>query len=106
MRDLPPTTSNLRDVIQTIRDLIRGRSNATGTVTLTANATSTTIVGPNVNENAQVFFSPATANAAAEIGNGTMYASISRISGTPTVTITHANAASTDRTFGYIVIGG
>lgn len=106
MRDLPPAGSTLRDVIFAVRQLIVGRSNATGSVTLTANATSTTIVGANVNENAQIFLTPKTANAAAEIGNGTMYATISRISGTPTVTITHANAASTDRTFGYVILGG
>jgi hypothetical protein len=106
MRDLPPAGSTLRDVIFAVRQLIVGRSNAAGTVTLTENVTSTTIVGANVNENAEIFFTPKTANAAAEMAAGTMYASITRISGTPTVTITHANGASTDRTFGYVILGG
>lgn len=106
MRELPPQGATLRDVIFAVSQLIKGRSNSTGEVTLTANATSTTITGVNVNENAQVFLFPKTANAAAELGAGTMYASISRITGTPTVTITHANAVTTDRTFGYDIRGG
>lgn len=98
--------STLREAITAINELARGRSNAVDTVTLTAGATSTTYTGPNVNENAVVFLFPQTANAAAEFGNGTIYASISRIGGTNTVTITHANAVSTDRTFSIAVIGG
>ena len=106
MRDIPPAGATLRDVIFAVRQLIVGRSNSTGTVTLTASATTTTIANEIVNENAQVFLFPMTANAAAELGNGTLYASISRIAGTPTVTITHANAGSTDRTFAYDIRGG
>ena len=106
MRDLPPSGASNRDIIDRVRDLIRGRSNATGRVTLTPGTTTTTIVNENINEGAEVFFTPRTANAAAEIGAGTMYATISRVSGANTVTITHANAGSTDRTFGYVVIGG
>ena len=73
-------------------------------VTLTAGVTSTVYVGPNVNELAQVFLFPKTANAAAALA--TTYAAISRIAGVNTVTITHANAGTTDRTFAIAVIGG
>ena len=105
MKDLPPSGGNgLRDIVQAIRELIRGRSNAVDTVTLTANVTSTAYTGPNVNENAEVFLFPRTANAAAALA--TTYASISRIAGVNTVTITHANAASTDRTFAITILGG
>jgi len=106
MRSLPPQGATLRDVIFAVNQLMAGRSNASGTVTLTANAASTTITGVNVNENAEAFFEPKTANAAAEKGNGTMHYTITRIAGVPTVTITHANNAQTDRTFGYVIIGG
>lgn len=104
MRDLASTTSSLRDIVVAIRQLIAGRSNSTGRVTLTAGATSTTIGGANVNEDAEIFLIPRTANAAAALA--TTYATISRISGVPTVTITHANTGTTDRTFGYDVRGG
>lgn len=106
MRDLPPSGSTLRDVIAVVRQLIAGRGNSVGNVTLTANAATTTITGPNVNENAKIFLFPQTANASAEVGNGTIYASISRIAGVPTVTITHANNAQSDRTFSYDIRGG
>lgn len=91
-------------MIFAVRQLIEGRSNATGRVTLRANQTTTTITGEVVNENAEIFLTPRTSNAAAALG--TTYASISRVAGVPTVTITHANAASTDRTFGYFICGG
>ena len=104
MLDLPPSGARERDIIDRIRDLIRGRSNATGQVTLTADATTTTLVGENVNENAQIFLTPRTANAAAALA--TTHASITRVSGVNTVTITHANNAQTDRTFGYVILGG
>lgn len=109
MRVLPPTGPQIRDLIIAINQLIAGRSNASDTVTLTASTTTTTITSaanPNINENAQVFLFPKTASAAAELAAGTIYATVSRIAGVNTVTITHANSASTDRTFAYLVIGG
>lgn len=104
MRVLPPNGSTLREAVTAINELARGRSNAVDTVTLTAGATVTTYTGPNVNENGQAFLFPQTANAAAAMA--TTYATISRVAGVNTVTITHANAGSTDRTFAIAVIGG
>lgn len=104
MKELPPVGATPRDVTTAINQLIRGRSNAVGRVTLTANTTTTTITGELVNEHAEIFLTPRTSNAAAALG--TTYASISRVAGVPTVTITHANNAQTDRTFGYIIVGG
>lgn len=104
MKALPRTGVTERDLTDAVRSLMIGRSNATGRVTLRASQTTTTITGDAVNENAEVFLTPRTANAAAALA--TTYASISRISGVPTVTITHANNAQTDRTFGYVILGG
>jgi hypothetical protein len=106
MRTLPPQGASLRDAVQAINDLSAGRSNASGQVTLTPNVATTTIVGPNVNENAEVFLFPRTASAATEVGAGMIYASITRIASVPTVTITHANSATADRTFAYVILGG
>jgi hypothetical protein len=95
--------------VAAINQLAAGRSNASGEITLTPSASTTTIdsnQNPNINENAQVILFPKTASAAAEQGSGTIFASVSRIAGVNTVTITHANSASADRTFAYIVIGG
>lgn len=104
MRDLPAAGATLRDVIFAVRQLIQGRGNGTGTVTLTPGATVTVVVGETLNENAQVFLFPKTANAAAAVT--TTYASISRVAGELGITITHANDVSADRTFAYDVRGG
>ncbi len=106
MRDVPSSGVETRALITAVRELIRGRSNAVTSITLTAGATETTFTGKNVNEMAFPFLFPLTANAAAELAAGTMYASVSRVAGVPTVTITHANDPSTDRTFALAVLGG
>lgn len=69
-----------------------------GTLTLTANATTTTVSNLAVGENSFVTLSALTANAAAALG--TTWTACSRY----TITVTHANNAQTDRTFGYEVV--
>lgn len=86
-----------------IRELIQGRSNATGSVTLTANQATTAVSRSTFSDQAQVLLTPRTANAAAEWAAGTMF--VSAIAN-QSFTITHANNAQTDRTFSFIVIGG
>ena len=86
-----------------IKQLIRGRNNATGTVTLTASTTTTTVTRTGGNVSAQEFLFPKTANAAAELAAGGMY--VSSITATGFV-VTHANNAQVDRTFSYVVLGG
>ncbi len=87
---------------QAINELFMGRSNAHGTCTLTANVTTTTVTAENCGDESQVFLFPTTANAAAEVGNGTIY--VSAVAN-GSFTLTHANNAQTDRTFGYVCIG-
>jgi hypothetical protein len=87
---------------QAINELWQGRSNAVGRVTLTANDTTTVVAAENCGDESEVFLFPRTANAAAEIGAGTIYVSAV---GNGTFTLTHANNAQTDRTFGYVAIG-
>jgi len=87
-------------LVTAVLQLIRGRSNAVGSVTLTAGATSTTVDFVNCSQDSQVFLSPRTANAAAALA--TTY--ISSV-GNKSFTIAHANAASTDRTFGFAALG-
>lgn len=104
MKILPPGGTPLRTAVEAINSLANGRSNAVRRVTLTPGATQTICLWDNINEDAEVFLIPRTANAAAALA--TTYATISRVSGDLKVTITHANAASTDRTFGVLVVGG
>lgn len=70
----------------------------TGTVTLTANATSTTLSDPRITPSSVILLMPTTANAAGAIA--TTYIGSSAIG---SATITHANTATADRTFKYTV---
>lgn len=96
------TETSVPRLTQAIRDLFSGRSNAVGTVTLTANAASTIVAALNVGKDSKVFLMPTTANGSAEFGNGTI-----RISsvGAGTFTITHANNANADKTFYWVALG-
>src|SRR3954467_7602050 len=92
----------LEKIVFTVRQLCEGRSNAVGTFTLTANAASTTVTAQNCGAGSSVLYTPTTANASAEVGNGTMR--IGTVSNGSFV-VTHANNAQTDRTFMYAAFG-
>lgn len=81
-------------------NLLAGKTNNTGSVTLTANATSTTLTDTRIGGSSIILFSPATANAATATAN--LYVSAV---GDGTATLTHSNNAQTDRVFNYAVIG-
>ncbi len=100
MRELPPSGAQERDRDFAINELIRGKGNFFGEVTLRANQTTTTITGRNITADGVPLLFPTTSNAAAALA--TTYGSV--VAGT--VTLTHANNAQTDRTFLYVVIGG
>jgi len=83
--------------------MLSGKLNATyPSFTLTANAGQTTLFDYRVGGSSVILFVPKTANAAAEIGAGTL------ILGEPVagaVNVGHANNAQTDRTFDLVIIG-
>jgi hypothetical protein len=89
-------------IVRAIRELFEGRSNAVGTVTLAAGASSTTVTAMNCGAGSTPLLIPTTANAAAEIGNGTLY--VGTVAN-GTFIVTHANSAQTDRTFRYAAFG-
>ena len=96
------TAEHLRKLATAINQMADGRVNCFGSVTLTASAASTVVSDLRVGTDSVITFMPTTANAAAEIGNGTMYV------GTVTAesfTITHANNAQNNRTFRYHIAG-
>ena len=95
-------TEHLRKIAQAANDALSGKINNVGTVTLTANAATTTVSNRRVTAGCHVGFMPTTANAATEFGAGTMYVS-TRTQGASFV-ITHTNNAQTDRTFTYELI--
>jgi hypothetical protein len=97
-----PSEKDPFKIVRAVRELFEGRSNAVGTFTLTANASSTTVAAQNCGAGCTVLPFPKTASAAAEIGNGTMY--IGTVNNGSFVVV-HANNALSDRTFRYAALG-
>lgn len=91
---LSPSERGLDRIVQAIRQLIQGRDDAGGSVTLTANAGTTTVAAPNCAAGSQVYLSPKTAHAAAALAT-TYVSAVANAS----FTITHANNAQTDKDF-------
>lgn len=81
-----------------IRDLFAGRSNAAGEFTLRTGQATTVVEAPNCGSGSRVFLQAATANAATEVGNGTIYVSSVNVG---EFTVTHANSGTANRTFFY-----
>lgn len=98
------TETDLKKIVLAIQQLAAGRSNATGTVTLTANAATTTVTDGNCASGSSIHLMPTTANASAEIGAGTVYIATATILNGSFI-ITHANNAQADRTFRYAIHG-
>lgn len=99
---LAPLETNQRKINTSINNMLDGRSDNYGTVTLTASATTTTVAtsGLKVSANSVILLSPKTANAAAALAS-TYVSAV----GNGTFTLTHANNSQTDRTFGFVWIG-
>lgn len=105
---VPTTGTDWREwllkVTQALNSMLRGHLNTGGLFTLTANAASSTMTDDRLSVDSTVILIPTTANAAAELGNGTLYMSeTGRVNGS--ITITHANNAQTDRTYRICIIG-
>lgn len=79
-----------------------GKLQCTGTVTLTANATSTTVADVRAGAFSFVGLTPLTANAASAQAAGNVYVSTRA---KQQFTITHPNSAAADKTFAYAVLG-
>lgn len=95
--------TSLLEVVKSVRQLANGRSKSAGVVTLTTSTTTTQVASDIISSDAGAHLFPTTASAAAEFGAGTIY--VSAIAN-GSFTITHANNASTDRSYHWIAIGG
>jgi hypothetical protein len=96
------TETDLKKINLAIQQLASGRSNATGNVTLRMGAATTVVTDNNCAAGSTPLLTPMTANAAAEIGNGTLY--VSAVAN-GSFTIAHANSSTTGRTFLYALQG-
>lgn len=97
---LSPDEKDLRKIVLAVNQLGLGRSNAVGTVTLTANATTTTVTAQNCASGSSVHLTAKTAHAAAALAT-TYIGTVSNGS----FVITHANNAQTDRDFFWVALG-
>lgn len=100
-RTLPPFGADQRGVAEVVRGIMDGKTNNTGTITLTQAATSTILYDERIGYETVILFMPITSNAADELAHGHMYVS-SQQKGQ--ATITHGNHNSV-MTFRYVVIG-
>lgn len=96
------TETDLKKIVLAIQQLAAGRSNAVGSVTLATGASITTVTTANCAVGSVPILVPASANAATEVGNGTMY--VGAVAN-GAFTITHANSATTGRMFLWAVVG-
>ena len=106
-RDLAPIDwyderEHRRKLAEIANQAIQGKILSVGTVALTASSATTALADTRIGVDSFIGFMPATANAAAEVGNGTLYVT-NRTNGQ--ATINHANNAQTDRDFVYVVLG-
>lgn len=97
---MPDNSVHLRLVSSTLNNTIDGKLNSTGTITLTASATSTTLSDARIGGNSVILFSPTTANGKTAFAN--LFVS-AKASGT--ATLTHSSSANADQNFDYVVIG-
>jgi hypothetical protein len=92
----------IRKVSEVVNAVMNGKTNAAGTVTLTANAATTTITDARIGANTSVKLTPTTANAATAVA--TTYQTFPNAA-TGAIVINHANNAQTDKTFAYVLLG-
>ena len=96
--------SMLRKISKAGKGAVQGKTNNTGTFTLTANSATTTLTlaAGRLGINTVVLWQPTSANAAGATSG--LYESARNVANN-TITLTHANTATTDRAFNYILVG-
>ena len=90
----------LLQLTDVVNNVIAGKLNNNGTVTLTANAASTTFTDSRIGANSVICLMPTTANAAGALAT-TYFATFLKGS----CVINHANNAQVDKTFGFTITG-
>ena len=101
-RRLPTEADNPREISQVVNGILDGKVNSTGSFTCTTSATTTVVTDFRAGADSIILLMPTTANAAAEMGNGTAFISARA---KQSFTVTHANNSQADRTFGYAILG-
>jgi hypothetical protein len=100
-RTLAPFGQDPRAISEVVNGIMNGKTNNTGTITLTQGATSTTLTDERIGGTSVILFMPLNDHAADELAHGHMYVS-ARNKGS--ATITHGNHMN-DMNFAYVVVG-
>tara|TARA_B100001094_G_scaffold142049_1_gene137656 strand:- start:1860 stop:2180 length:321 start_codon:yes stop_codon:yes gene_type:complete len=100
-RKLPFMGGTARQISEVVNNLVEGKINATGSITLTNSATSTVVSDLRASADSVIIFMPKSSASATELYGGTMFVSSQA---KQTFTITHANNSNT-RLFSYIILG-
>jgi hypothetical protein len=101
-RDWPEPRSWSQQIADVLNGVLDGKLNSCFTVTLTANAATTTVENARIRANSAVLLMPTTANAAAALA--TTYQTHPNTMDGQAV-LTHTNNAQTDRTFRAFSVG-
>ena len=96
----PDTKAHTRQCAITINNVMDGKINSTGSITLSASATTTTLNDARIGLNSVILFMPQTANARTALN--TLFVT-SRASGS--ATLNHSSSTNTDQNLSYVIIG-
>ena len=96
-RRLSPIGDEPRTISTVVNNILDGKVNSTGSVTLTNSATTTTLSDDRIGADSVILFMPTTSDASSENIHAT-----ARQKGQ--ATLNHANA-STTRSFDYVIFG-
>ena len=97
---MPDVNQHVRLISLALNNTVNGKLNSTGTVTLTASATTTTLNDARIGVNSFIEFMPTTSNGRTALN--TLYIP-SRSDGS--CTLNHASSTATDQNLVYIIIG-
>lgn len=99
---VPDEKAHRKAIADWMQTAAQGKLACVGNVTLTANATSTTVADVRAGQFSFISLTPITANAASAITAGNVWISTQ---GKKTFTIAHPTSASSDKTFRYAILG-
>lgn len=91
-----------REMVRFMEQGQLGHIACVGSVTLTANITSTTVADTRAGAASFIWFMPLTQDAAGELANGNLYVSTRD---KQFFVITHTNSANANRSFVYAILG-
>ena len=97
---MPDQAQHLRLVSNTLNNVMDGKINSTGDITLRASQTTTTLTDARIGGDSVIVFMPITANG--KTAENDLFVS-ARTSGS--ATLTHASSSNTDQNFAYIIVG-